>query len=54
MAGKKFLNGRISRFEFLTCTKEISLLIVLHLEKPLSIRKGFFQNIERQDMQKDI
>ena len=42
MVGKKFLNGRVSRFEFLTSKKEISLLIVLQLEK---------LNIEWQDMQ---
>ena len=42
MVGKKFLNGRVSRFEFLTCEKEISLLILLQLEK---------LNIERLDMQ---
>ena len=42
MVGKKFLNGPVSRFEFLTSKKEISLLMVLQLEK---------LNIEWQDMQ---
>ena len=43
MVGKKILNGRVSRFEFLTSKKEISLLIVLQLEKPLSMRRVGFK-----------
>ena len=40
--GKELLSGWVSRFEFLTSKKEISLLIVLQLDK---------LNIEWQDMQ---
>ena len=43
MAGKKFPNDPVSRFEFLTRKKEISLLMVLQLEKPLSMRAVGFK-----------
>ena len=46
MAGKKFLNGRASRFEFLTCEKEISVLIVLQLEEPPSMRRVGLQDMQ--------
>ena len=46
MAGKKFVNGRVSRFEFLTCEKEICFLIVLQLEKPLSMRRVGLQDMQ--------
>ena len=45
MAGKKFVNGRVSRFEFLTC-EEICFLIVLQLEKPLSMRRVGLQDMQ--------
>ena len=47
MVGKILLNGRVTRFEFLTSKKEISLLIVLQLEKPLSIWRGWPQKLKR-------
>ena len=43
MVGKILLNGRVTRFEFLTSKKEISLLIVLQLVKPLSMRRVGFK-----------
>ena len=46
MAGKKFANGRVSRFEFLTCEKEISFLIVLQLEEPPSMRRVGLQDMQ--------
>ena len=46
MAGEKFVNGRVSRFEFLTCEKEISFLIVLQLEKSLSMRRVGLQDMQ--------